>query len=134
METEHPTQYKIRINERVPMSQAAFLTWGVEQRKYIAKHMFTYQTRLCTSVPFDVLRTDENIGVWMCQYFSNGVYYLMGYSHGKTITHRKLVALARIDIYDSENCKFKITTTIKGRNRLSRYWFRKSNLTKTLDS
>lgn len=122
------THLSIRINRKEPMSLDGFHRWGHSDRNRL--HRYVYVTKLTFShkhknpLPIKFLASNEALGNFLCQYFDDGdTLYVLGYSHGKTRSHIKLVKLAKVEIKDANNNKFLVSET----ERLNRYWFRQGN-------
>lgn len=115
----HKTHLKIRFVQQVPMSKQGYKGWSPNRRARL--HKFVYKPVAYLHVPVERLKNKEEIGKLCSEELTDGIYYCMGYSHGKTRTHVKLVPLFKIRLRIGNEGKYQCT--ILRNFRLFRYWF-----------
>lgn len=114
------THLKIRFVPELPMSKEGYKNWSPDRRAKI--HKKVYGKPVCMTVPVEELKNKEAIGKLAAENLWDGTFILMGYSHGKTPTHVKLVGLCRIYLKKKEG-KYSARVVHLKYARLSRYWF-----------
>lgn len=129
----HKETLSIRFIARQPMTESGFKMFGHLMRRHIAKSKYTFGSNmLCIpNLPYQVLQTNQALGEFCCQYFGENTIYVYAYGSARTPTHVGLKCIAKVEIQDSENRKFKVDTIIKSNktgkriSRIHRFWFRK---------
>ena len=114
------THLKIRFVQELPMSQAGYKGWSPRLRSKVHKKVYKPVDYL--TVPVEQLKNKEAIGKLAYDHLWEGTFIMMGYSHGKTRTHVKLVGLCRITLRIHDD-KYDARVTHCKHARLSRYWF-----------
>lgn len=115
------THLKVRIVQEFDMSKEGYKHWSPRLRAKVHKKVF--KSVHYDLVPVERLKNKDEIGRYCAENLWKGVFYLFGYSHGKTRTHVKLVNLCRINLKMDEDGKYQARVTHGKYARLSRYWF-----------
>jgi len=114
------THLKIRICEARQMSKDGYKHWSPKLRPKV--HKMVYPPVLYMSVPVEELKNKKAIGKWAYENLWDGRFLMMGYSHGKTRTHVKLVGLCWITLKTKDDL-YQARVVHAKHCRLSRYFF-----------
>lgn len=121
--TGRKTHLKLRFVSETPMSKEGYKHWTPKLRLKLHKMVYGKGDVFCYgNIPVEAICSKQAIGEFARDNLYEGSWIMLGYSHGKTKTHVKLVALCRI-ILKSKNNKYTARVTLLKRKRLSRYWF-----------
>jgi len=103
---------------RKPMSLDGYKKWSRQIRASVYKKVTEFGVRM--DVPPEMISSPEAIEKLALEYLYEGVWLLMGFSHGRNKFHVKPVKLCKVVIRESGD---GMTAKVSETWRLSRYWF-----------
>lgn len=110
---------KLWFWQRIPMSKQGRLKWNKKLRPHIKPMVTLFHVRVDVD-PQDISNVEKIKELALTAVGHEGIFLLMGFSHGKNKFKTKPVKLCRIVIVNTrEGLKVRVTEL----GRLSRYWF-----------
>lgn len=110
----------------IPIPESTIRKQSMTHQKVMRKHPYKFAFLSSESVEEKSIDTKDKIAKYCWFKGGEGSYAVMGYSRGKTLTHKKLICLAKLDI---KEVRGKVIYDFKHhKGRLKRYKFWKEKL------